>query len=180
MHIKIEMENKETKELKGEFTAVTSDGKEYKCRFEALRSSGFINNFYTRVASSLEEKAVLPGVDSKNFEKIVKFYDYYENKPLPMIHKPLKSNKLSDYVKDQFTLEFVEMPMRELCSLLTAACSLALEALKELLACTIATKFYGKNYKEIRKDFGIDPELTEEQDKELEKFFEWADELWPN
>ena len=62
---------------------------------------------------------------------------------------------------------------------MTAACSLALEALKELIACTIVTKFYGKNYKVIRKDFGIDPELTEEQDRELGRFFEWADELLP-
>ena len=169
----------DVKELSGEFIAVTSDGKEYKCKFEALRSSGFISNFYKRVASSLEEKVVLPRVDSNNFEKIIKFYEYYMNKPLPMIHKPLKSNKLSDYVKDKFTLEFVEMPLKDLCSLLTAACSLALEALKELIACTIATKFYGKSYKEIRKDFGIDPELTETQDRELDRFFEWADELWP-
>ena len=98
--------------MKGEFIAVTSDGKEYKCKFEALRSWGFISNFYTRVASSFNEKTVLLRINSNNFEKIMKFYEYYENRPLPMIHKPLKSNKLSDYIKDKFTLEFFEMSLK--------------------------------------------------------------------
>ena len=170
--------NNSNEDLKGEFTVVTSDGKEYKSKFEVLGCSGFINNFYTKVAGSLEEKAVLPNVDSASFEKSTKFYEYYLGKPAPIIPKPLKSGDLKDYVKDSFTLEFVDLPLKELCSLLSAVCFMRLESLKELIACTIATKFYGKNYKEIRKDLGIEPELTEEQDKELDTFFHWADELW--
>eukprot|EP01022_Parablepharisma_sp_SALTPOND_P005475 TRINITY_DN1225_c0_g1_i1.p2 TRINITY_DN1225_c0_g1~~TRINITY_DN1225_c0_g1_i1.p2 ORF type:complete len:209 (+),score=48.07 TRINITY_DN1225_c0_g1_i1:1111-1737(+) len=174
-----EEEKKEVKELKGDFTVTTSDGKDMTGNFETLSSSGFIKHYYTNVAPSTTDKVALPRVSSTSFERINQFYGYYKGKTIPKINKPLTTNKLPDLIKDEWTLKFIDLPNKDLCDLLSATSFLQLEDLKQLAACVIATRLFGKTREELRKEFQIDPEITPEQDKELDRFFYWADQLWP-
>lgn len=163
---------------KGDFIAVTSDGKEIKTNHEVMALSGFIKEYYTKIGKP-EDKISLPKVNGVALAKIIEFHEYYKGKPIPKIEKPLKSNKLPDVLKDEWARKYIDIPLKELCELLGAAAFLKLEDLKQLAGAVIATKLYGKKRDEIRAEFKIDSELTPAQDAQLEKFFLWADQLWP-
>lgn len=179
---KKEEPKEEKKELKGEFTVMTSDGKEMKATFEVLGLSEPIKKHYeialTAPGAPLPVMP-LPRVNSASFERIVKYYEYSKGKTIAKIEKPLKTNKLPDIIKDEWLRKFIDLPTKDLSELLMACDFLKLEDLKQLAACVIATRLFGKTPEEIRTEFAVDPELTPDQDKQLKRFFQWADQLWP-
>ena len=170
----------EKKDLKGEFTAITSDHKEMKGDFDILKTSGLITHYYQKIATTTADKISLIKVNSVNFDRISQFYTFYsKGKKVPIVEKPLKTNKLPELIKDEWTLKFIDQPTKDLCELLAAATYMKLEDLKQLVACVIASRLYGKKPEELRKEYSIESELTADQEKTLNRFFGWADQFWP-
>ena len=167
----------EEKVISGEICVVTSDGKEIKADYDTLKVSKVISEFYKD--NAITEKIPLGNIKSTTFERVVEFYTYYKGKAIPKVEKPLKTGNLTDVIKDPWLAKFLSIPTQDLNEMLTACNFLGLEDMMQLGACSLATRFVGKSVEELRKEFVTDPELTPAQDKELQQFFGWADQLWP-
>lgn len=166
----------EHKELSGEFTVITSDGKEIEASFDIFKESEMVRDYYN--AAPVTEKLQLSSINSATFERIVAFYKRYKDKAIPRVDKPLKTNKSEEIFRDEWLRNFLDLPVLALFDIVAGCQLLGMEDLKQLAACAIAAKMWGKTYKELRAEFKIDPELTTEDEKAVEQSFAWADRLW--
>lgn len=168
----------EAKVLTGDFTVVTSDGKEIVASFNIFNQSKVVRDHYD--VAPVTDKMPLTTINSATFERIVAFYKNYENKAIPRVDKPLKTNKAEEIFRDEWLRKFLDIPVAPALFDIVAGCDLlGMEDLKQLAACAIAAKLWGKTNEEIRTEYKIDPELTPANDKTLKEFFAWADQLWP-
>ena len=167
----------EPKVLSGNFAVVTNDGKEITTTFELFRQSKVVSDFYS--VAPVTDKMPVATISAETFEKIVAFYKNYENKAIPKVDKPLKTNKVEEIFKDEWLRGFLNLAVAPLFDILAACDFLGMEDLKQLAACAIAAKLWGKTFEELRAEYKITSELTEDNDKALKRFFAWADQLWP-
>eukprot|EP00826_Nyctotherus_ovalis_P066153 TRINITY_DN9758_c0_g1_i13.p1 TRINITY_DN9758_c0_g1~~TRINITY_DN9758_c0_g1_i13.p1 ORF type:complete len:187 (-),score=17.60 TRINITY_DN9758_c0_g1_i13:160-720(-) len=123
-------------------------------------------------------------ITSDLFENVLEFYAYYRNREFSAIDKPLRSNQLRDHVWDAYALEYANNHFRTLertYEFLSFACAYSLNALKELAACSIATRIYDKNPDDICKEFGVSlPVFVSSSGEDTDVVFSWADEFDPN
>ena len=155
---------------------VTADEKKLKAKYDAMKISKPIEEFYKDNKPDVE--IPLPLVQSATLTKIIQFCEQFQNKSPPVVEKPLKSNKLVDLVKDEWLCKYLEMPLKECYELLTASDYMALKGLEDLVACAVATKIVGRSVEEIRKEFGIVNDYTPAEEAEIKEFFSWSEEIW--
>eukprot|EP00831_Metopus_contortus_P061712 TRINITY_DN5361_c0_g1_i3.p1 TRINITY_DN5361_c0_g1~~TRINITY_DN5361_c0_g1_i3.p1 ORF type:complete len:195 (-),score=54.08 TRINITY_DN5361_c0_g1_i3:33-617(-) len=167
----------EKKEGGVEITMITSDSQKLKANYEAMKVCKPIEEFFKD--SKPDEEVSLPRVSSGALKKIVEFCEKFQNKSVPQIEKPLKSNKLDVVLKNEWLCKFLDIPTKELYELLMACDYLVLKGLEELVACAVAVKIVGRPIEDIRKEFGIENDFTPDEEKDIKEFFSWADELWP-
>eukprot|EP00826_Nyctotherus_ovalis_P041869 TRINITY_DN4265_c0_g3_i1.p2 TRINITY_DN4265_c0_g3~~TRINITY_DN4265_c0_g3_i1.p2 ORF type:complete len:168 (-),score=65.46 TRINITY_DN4265_c0_g3_i1:901-1404(-) len=160
----------------GEITFMTADGKKVTASLNVMRRCKSVEVYF--IENKSEGEMLLPKVDADTLAKIVQFCEQYQDKPLPVVEKPIQSSKLEDCVKDEWLCKFLDMPLKDLNELLTASNYMSLKPLEEFIACLIATKIFGKSTEEIRKDFGITNDFTSDEEKQLQEFFDWADNIW--
>eukprot|EP00830_Metopus_es_P004414 TRINITY_DN1405_c0_g3_i1.p1 TRINITY_DN1405_c0_g3~~TRINITY_DN1405_c0_g3_i1.p1 ORF type:complete len:204 (-),score=55.01 TRINITY_DN1405_c0_g3_i1:6-617(-) len=156
---------------------ITSDSYTLSANFEAMKVCKPIEEFMKDNKSDVP--IPLPKVRKPALEKIIKFCEMFQNKSIPQIEKPLKSNKLDAVLKDEWLIKFLEMPVKEMYELLMASDYLVLKGLEELVACAIAIKMVSKSTEDIRKEFEITNDLTPEEEKDIKEFFSWSEEVWP-
>lgn len=167
----------EPKVLTGNFTVVTSDGKEIVASFDIFNQSKVVKDHYD--VAPVTDKMPLGTISSDTFEKIVAFYKNYENRAIPKVDKPLKTNKTEEIFRDEWLRKFLDLPVPGLYEIVAGCDLLGMEDLKQLAAAAVAAKLWGKTYDQLRTEFKIEPELTADNDKTLKGFFAWADQLWP-
>ena len=159
-----------------EIAFVTSDGKKVAASLEVMKQCKAAEAYF--IENKSEGEMPLPKVDAETLNKIIKFCEEYQNKPLPIIEKPIKSNKLEECIKDEWLCKFLEISLKELNDLFIASNYMSLKPLEEFTACVIATKIFGKSTEEIRAEFGVTNDFTEDEEKQLKEFFDWADNIW--
>ena len=160
-----------------EITFVTSDGQKVKAKLEAMKQCKPVETFYTE--NKPETEMPLPKVSNDALTKIIKFCEQYQEKPLPVIEKPIKSNKIEEVIKDEWLCKFLDLSTKDIYELLMASDYMALKKLEDLISCAVAIKIYGKSIDDVRKDFGVTNDFTPDEEKELQQFFNWIDDIWP-
>ena len=160
-----------------EIIMVTSDEKKLKADLSVMKACKPIEEFYKD--NQTDTEIILPEVKASTLTRIVEFCKQYHNKTPPVVEKPLKTNKLSEAVKDEWLESKLEMSLNELYELISACDYLELKSLEDLAACAVAVKIVGKDVQEIRKEFKIVNDYTAAEESEIKEFFSWSDELWP-
>jgi S-phase kinase-associated protein 1 len=160
-----------------EITMITSDDKKLKVDLSVMKVCKPIEEFYKD--NQTDTEIILSEVKSNTLARIIEFCKQYHNKSPPIVEKPLKTNKLSEAVKDEWLESKLQMPLNELYELINACDYLGLESFENLAACAVAVKIVGKDVQEIRKEFGIVNDYTAAEENEIKDFFSWSDELWP-
>ena len=158
-----------------EITLVSTDGKKIKTKFDAVKVCKPVEEFYKDNGMDVEIPVSQP---ASVLEKIVKYCEQFHNKSGPQIDKPIKHTKLSDIIKDEWLLKFLEMPLNEIYDLITACDYLALKSLEDYAACAVAVRIVGKSVEDIRKEFGIVNDYVPAEEAEIKEFFSWTEELW--
>ena len=160
-----------------EITIVTSDGKKFKADFNAMKVCKPIEEFYKD--NQMDTEIILQEVKSDTLARIIEFCVQYCNKSTPTIEKPLKTNKLSDAIKDEWLESKLKLSLNELYELISACDYLELKSLEDFAACAVAVRIVGKDVDDIRKEFGINKDYTPSEEAEIKEFFSWSEELWP-
>ena len=159
-----------------EITFVTSDGKKVTSTLEVMKHCKPVEVYFTE--NKPDTEMPLPKVTSETLTKIIQFCEQYQTNPLPVVEKPIKSGKLEECIKDEWLCKFLDMSLKDTNEMYVASNYMSLKSLEDFISCLIATKIFGKTSEEIRTEFGIPNDFTADEEKEVQKFFEWADDIW--
>ena len=122
-------------------------------------------------------EVVIPNVKAETLRRVVAFCDYFTVTEMTPIAKPLVSGRMSDLVQPWY-VEFVEGPQDKLIDLIMAANFLDIRPLFELVCAYTASLVKDKTPAEIVETFGLEAELTAEEEFALrsDPANAWADE----
>ena len=102
-------------------------------------------------------------LDAHQFDRCIKFIEYYEKSPFLEIPTPLPSNQLSDVIDDQFYIDFVGDDLQSIRQMLDIAMYIQYKPLTQLFAASIGSYLKGKSIEEIRELFDLVDDFTEEE-----------------
>ena len=106
---------------------------------------------------------------------IVEYAKYYVIEAMDEIESPLKSVKVDEIVQPWYA-EFIQKVYADgkLFQLVTAANYMNIQELLQLACLKVATTIKGKSQEQIREIFGLSPELTAEERKQIEEENKWV------
>ena len=112
----------------------------------------------------------LPDVNGKTLKRIVDYLIHYENSEPKAIPKPLKNSHI-DEILDKWDYDFIiEVPLDDSIDLLNAANYMDIAPLLQLACCRIASEMIDRPVEEVRKIFGIESDMTQEEMDEIDKY----------
>mmetsp|Transcript_31006 Transcript_31006/g.30668 ORF Transcript_31006/g.30668 Transcript_31006/m.30668 type:complete len:166 (+) Transcript_31006:30-527(+) len=115
--------------------------------------------------SGTEEEIPLPNVRGPILEKVIEYLCHYKDSPALEIEKPLKADAI-DEALPPWDAEFIKLRPEIVLELLSASNYLDIKPLIDLCGAKIASMIDGKTPDEIRSIFGLENDLTpEEQEK---------------
>ena len=124
------------------------------------------------------EEIPLPSVDEKILKLVIEYCTHVvENEP-PMMDKPLKSANLHECVNDKWFADFIEMDQNTLYELILAANFMDIKSLLQLSTAKVATFIKGKSIDQMREEFGIKNDFSEEEYAQIMQENKWAEEAF--
>ena len=105
----------------------------------------------------------LPNVLTRELTRVVAFMREHLARPLPAIHKPLRSARMRDLVSE-WHANCVDLEQEELFALTLAANYLDMPALLDLTTAKVASMIKGKTSAEIRNTFHVVNDFTPEEE----------------
>jgi S-phase kinase-associated protein 1 len=109
---------------------------------------------------------------------VIEFLNYHVDNPMTEIQKPIKTNDLVSIV-GEWDAKYVELDNDHelLVSLMLAANYLHIPALLELTICKLACMIKDKEPDEVKKMFGIEKDITPEEEKMVRDANPWIFEV---
>ena len=166
--------------MSDKITLVTKDSIENICEERIYKHSKYLNDLVessSQIDSKEDIKINLENIDNQTLTEIIKFLDYYDNKPFEKIPKPLRSDDLSVCVEEWYVEYLNNINMEILFEVIKSANFLEIESLLDLTCAKVATMLKGKSVEEIRETFGIENDFTPEEEEEIRKENSWCDNI---
>ena len=155
---------------------VAKDGEEVKVDPELVEPSGLIQTLLEDVQ---DEPLPLPEVSKATLDKIILYLTILqEHQQQPEIERPLRSTDLADEVGPDFAnfIDIAEDKREELFDLFNAANYLDIRSLFQLTAAKIALQIKGKDEAQMRTYFGVDNDLSKDEEELIQRSFKWTSE----
>ncbi len=111
-----------------------------------------------------------------NIKTIVEYAEHYNfSKRVTDIVHPLVSCKPEEFIKDQWERNFIlRLDLNQQVELLEAANYFDVPSVYELCCAMIASKFKGKEFNQIKNEFGLnDVVYTPESEEQIKRDFPW-------
>ena len=147
----------------------SSDGKLYEVPYDVIKKSKLLEN-----SNEDENIILLNEIDSKNFDLVLKYLNHFKDKEPKEIPKPFPERTDEEFFRsildDDWTYNFLQMPIEDAISLVNAADFLQLDGLINLLAAKLAHEMCNCEVEEARRKFGIECDMTEEEIEEYDKY----------
>jgi hypothetical protein len=147
-------------------------------RFEILKEHAKVSKLLSEMLeedesddrNSLHDNEVipLPSVSSEQLTTVVKFCTEFGTSPIGDIQKPLPNIPFGEIVGDTYA-GLMDLPHKKLMGLLDASMCLMIPALTELVYTKLAFNLKGKTVEQIRKIYGIETDMTQEEEDEVYK-----------
>ena len=122
----------------------------------------------------------LPNVDYEILESVIDFCELYDSNPFDEIEKPIKSANMEEIVSkehaDFLGTVVIDGDKEKLFKLILAANYLDIKPLLDLCCAKVASMIKGKNPDEIRSEFNIVNDFTEEEEKQIREENKWCEE----
>ena len=153
---------------------VTEDGVDYELEYKLVKHCKLVE----RIADDgeIDEKIPLKDVKKVTFDKIVQFCQHLvEGNDPPVIHKPLRSNKLAD-LTTEFYAGFVDgLGEEELFEVVLASNYLECQHLLELSSAKVATLIQHMDVDQVREFFAIENDFTPIEMERVKQEIKWAE-----
>ncbi|KAF3770373.1 hypothetical protein M406DRAFT_354415 [Cryphonectria parasitica EP155] len=117
----------------------------------------------------------LPNVSGPVLVKIIEWSEHHRNDPLPSSEDDNESRKKTTEI-DEWDQKFMQVDQEMLFEIILAANYMDIKALLDVGCKTVANMIKGKSPEEIRKTFNITNDFTPEEEEQIRRENEWAED----
>ncbi|KAJ2772296.1 hypothetical protein IWQ56_001442 [Coemansia nantahalensis] len=152
---------------------VSSDKEEFDVTLEVAEQSVLLKNMLGDIGET-EDAIPLPNVTGKVLAKVIEYCEQHKSDPPPIMDDyddvPMRSEDILPWDEN-----FMKVDQEMLFEILLASNYLDIKPLLDLGCKTVANMIRGKTPDEIRKQFNIVNDFTEEELAQIKKENEWAE-----
>lgn len=117
----------------------------------------------------------LPNVNGPVLDKILEWCEHHRQDPLPTADDDNESRKKTTEI-DEWDQKYMQVDQEMLFEIILAANYMDIKALLDVGCKTVANMIKGKSPEEIRKTFNITNDFTPEEEEQIRRENEWAED----
>ncbi|EIM90003.1 ubiquitin-protein ligase [Stereum hirsutum FP-91666 SS1] len=155
---------------------VTSDNEQFTVDKDVAERSVLIKNMLEDVGET-DQPIPLPNVSSAVMKKVLDYCEHHRGEPLPTAETDSQDEtrkRTTDI--GEWDQKFIAVDQEMLFEIILAANYLDIKALLDVGCKTVANMIKGKTPEEIRKLFNIVNDFTPEEEAQIKKENEWAED----
>ncbi|BGP38685.1 hypothetical protein JCM10449v2_002620 [Rhodotorula kratochvilovae] len=159
----------------------TSDGEEFEVERDVANRSVLIKNMLEGTPRPLhhvgesDQAIPLPNVSANVLKKVLEWCEHHKKDPEP-IAEDLDDNRRKTTEISDWDAKFIQVDQEMLFEIILAANYLDIKPLLDVGCKTVANMIKGKQPEEIRKLFNIVNDFTPEEEAQIKKENEWAED----
>ncbi|KAG1770368.1 Skp1 family, dimerization domain-containing protein [Suillus subaureus] len=156
---------------------VTSDNVEFVVDKEVVERSVLIKNMLEDVGES-DQSIPLANVSSAVLRKVIEYCEHHRGEPLPSADADQNQDETRKRTTDisEWDQKFITVDQEMLFEIILAANYLDIKSLLDVGCKTVANMIKGKTPDEIRRLFNIVNDFTPEEEAQIKKENEWAED----
>jgi S-phase kinase-associated protein 1 len=151
---------------------LSSDNEEFKVEKDVAEKSVLIKNMLEDISDS-DLPIPLPNVKGKILEKVIEWCTYHKDK---FKEYENEEGNFRNTEIDEWNLKYMEVDQETLFDIILSANYLDIKPLLDIGCKTVANMIKGKSAEEIRKRFNIVNDFTPEEEEQIKKENEWAED----
>ncbi|KWU44148.1 Skp1-domain-containing protein, partial [Rhodotorula sp. JG-1b] len=152
----------------------TSEGEEFEVENDVAVRSVLIKNMLEDVGES-DQAIPLPNVSANVLKKVLEWCEHHKKDPEPLAEDQDDSRRKTTEISD-WDAKFIQVDQEMLFEIILAANYLDIKPLLDVGCKTVANMIKGKQPEEIRKLFNIVNDFTPEEEAQIKKENEWAED----
>ncbi|ROW12709.1 hypothetical protein VMCG_00605 [Cytospora schulzeri] len=160
-----------------QITMKTNDNGQVTCDIPVAERSILIKNLIEDlgIETALAQPVPLPNVSQPVLEKIIEWCEHHRNDPPPTQDDDSESRKKTTEI-DEWDQKYMQVDQEMLFEIILAANYMDIKALLDVGCKTVANMIKGKSPEEIRKTFNITNDFTPEEEEQIRRENEWAED----
>ncbi|KAF8511017.1 E3 ubiquitin ligase SCF complex Skp subunit [Hysterangium stoloniferum] len=153
----------------------TSDEVSFTVEKEVVIRSVLIQNMLEDIGES-DQPIPLPNVTSSVLKKVLEYCEHHRGEPLPTGDDDKDETRKRSTDISEWDQKFINVDQEMLFEIILAANYLDIKSLLDVGCKTVANMIKGKTPEEIRKLFNIVNDFTPEEEAQIKKENEWAED----
>jgi len=155
-------------------TLMSSDGVEKTVARDVAERSILIKNMLEDCVE-IDQAIPIPNVNGSVLTKVIEWCEHHKNDPAPTADDETDSRKKSTDI-EEWDQKFMQVDQEMLFEIILAANYLDIKPLLDVGCKTVANMIKGKSPEEIRKTFNIQNDFTPEEEDQIRRENEWAED----
>ena len=148
----------------------SQDGKIFEVNEKCLHMSKFLKDLIDNELLDPTKEIEVKVDDGKTLSKIIDYLKHYETEKPREIPKPLPNGDLKSFLSD-WDYKFINpLSIEECIDLVNSANILEISSLVDLASARLASEMMSGTIEEVRAKFGREPDMTEEEMEEYDKY----------
>ncbi|KAK5182205.1 hypothetical protein LTR44_005216 [Exophiala sp. CCFEE 6388] len=154
----------------------SSDSEDISVEREVAERSVLIKNMVGDLGEeAMEEPIPIPNVNAAVLKKVIEWCQHHKHDPPSTNEDDSDSRKKTTDI-EEWDQKFMQVDQEMLFEIILAANYLDIKALLDVGCKTVANMIKGKSPEEIRKTFNIQNDFTPEEEDQIRRENEWAEE----
>ncbi|KAL5121780.1 hypothetical protein ACEQ8H_000467 [Pleosporales sp. CAS-2024a] len=159
----------------GTVSLTTSDNAVMNVQRKVAERSILIKNLLEDLGGESSESIPIPNVNEPVMKKVLEWCEHHKDDPPAAQDDDSDSRKKSTDI-DEWDQKFMQVDQEMLFEIILAANYLDIKALLDVGCKTVANMIKGKSPDEIRKTFNIQNDFTPEEEEQIRRENEWAED----
>ncbi|KAF8319290.1 E3 ubiquitin ligase SCF complex, Skp subunit [Clavulina sp. PMI_390] len=161
--------------MSGHIKLTTSDNEQFEVDRDVAERSVLIKNMLEDVGESPDQAIPLPNVSATVLAKVLEYCEHHRGEPMPVADADDDVRKKTTDI-GEWDQKFIAVDQEMLFEIILAANYLDIKPLLDVGCKTVANMIKGKTPEEIRKLFNIVNDFTPEEEAQIRKENEWAED----
>lgn len=157
-------------------TLVSNDGASITVDTQVAIKSILIKNMIEDLGDAVSENDVpIPNVNEAVLKKVIEWCEHHKNDPVTSADDDSDSRKKTTDI-EEWDQKFMQVDQEMLFEIILASNYLDIKPLLDVGCKTVANMIKGKSPEEIRKTFNITNDFTPEEEEQIRRENEWAED----
>ncbi|CCU76648.1 unnamed protein product [Blumeria hordei] len=165
-----------TEKIPSKITLISNDGAVITVDSQVAMKSVLIKNMIEDLGDAVAESDVpIPNVNESVLRKVIEWCQHHKHDPAPAADDDSDSRKRTTDI-EEWDQKFMQVDQEMLFEIILASNYLDIKPLLDVGCKTVANMIKGKSPEEIRKTFNITNDFTPEEEEQIRRENEWAED----